>query len=58
MVLCCTFSLAEAYDEENVHPRINEQAVTQSRVDTYLKDQLGVEQGIDKEINGKARRLG
>lgn len=43
---------AIAYDNKKVHPTINEVAVTKSNLDSVLKQQLGIQEGIDKILIG------
>lgn len=47
-------TMSNAYDTDNVHPKINENALIQSTVDSYLKSQLGFADGI-KEVFKKKR---
>ncbi len=52
MFSCFTF--AEAYEEKHVHREINRQAVIQSPLDTYLRDQLHFKGGVKEIFIGKA----
>jgi hypothetical protein len=42
-----------AYDTDNVHPLINENALFQSNVDSYLKNQLGFTKGVTELFKQK-----
>jgi hypothetical protein len=44
-----SITVINAYDTDNVHPLLNENALFQSNVDNYLKTQLGFANGI-KEV--------
>lgn len=46
-------AICSAYDTDNVHPVINISALEQSKVDAYLKDQLGYPDGIKKVFNSE-----
>lgn len=55
-VLAIIFSsatISNAYDTYNVHPLINENALLQSNVDGYLKNQLGFTKGITERFQQK-----
>lgn len=39
-----------AFDNDEVHPKINQNAVIQSNLDIYLQEYLGFEQGIDTMV--------
>jgi len=45
--------LINAYDTDNVHPLINENALKQSNVDQYLKSYLGFNEGIKEFFKSK-----
>jgi hypothetical protein len=45
-------SMSSGYIQYNTHPLINEQALRQSNVDGYLKNQLGLAQGIEQVTSG------
>jgi hypothetical protein len=57
-VLCALGSVAVApdtvagFDERDTHPRITERAARQSTVDSSLKDELNVPDGIDANLKG------
>jgi len=46
-------TISPAYDTDNIHPRINENATAQSTVDNYLKNQLGFIHGIKEVFKNK-----
>jgi hypothetical protein len=46
-------TISTAYDTDNIHPKINENAITQSTVDNYLKIQLGFINGIKEVFKNK-----
>ncbi len=46
-------TVSNAYDTDNVHPKINENALIQSTVDRYLKSQLGFADGVKEVFKNK-----
>jgi hypothetical protein len=47
------YSIAFAYDDNFVHPEINEHASLQSSLDNYFKDNLGYSDGIKTIFNNR-----
>ena len=50
-------STSIAYDQYDVHPKINENALVQSKTDDYLKTQLGFANGIEDVVKGQRIRI-
>lgn len=46
-------SYSFAYDSNVVHPKINENAVLNSGLDMFMRNQLGFQEGIDKIFGTK-----
>lgn len=46
-------SICNSYDTDNVHPNINENALIQSNIDNFLKNQLGIINGIKMVFKDK-----
>jgi len=55
-ILILSFScsaISIAYDQDYVHPDINKNALIQSNIDTFLKNQLGIIKGIEAVLKSK-----
>jgi len=56
IILFYCFSLVEAYDDRITHPEISRKAVINSSLNSYLKSNLGLKDGINAKVpsNGEA----
>jgi len=53
LIIFFNTSISNAYDTDNVHPLINENALFQSNVDSYMKSQLHLKNGAAELFKGK-----